>query len=115
MTAGRRWPASRSAGRKSCAWIGAPSAAAKVTVSGTTSDASGNSAGTEPGASSRSGPLPTRTTGDGCFFAPALMNAIALPSAVATGDHSRSPPLVSGSGLPPATATRQRWRRSMSS
>ena len=115
MTAGRRCPGFGSAGRKSWAWIDRPSVAEKITVSGTTSEAVGKSAGMAPGARSWSGPPPTRMAGEGCFFGPALTNAMVLPSPVATGDHSRPAPEVSATGLPPATATRQRWRRSMSS
>src|SRR5437016_3231273 len=107
MTAGRRSPARRFRGRNSWPWTITPSEADTSTGCGSTSAASGKSAGIAPAARSRAGPEPTIIAGRGGLRASARRSAIALPSLVTAGAHSMPVPLVTACGRPPATLTRR--------
>jgi hypothetical protein len=87
------------AGRKSCAWIGIPSVEGKITFSGTTSEASGNSAGTVPGAKLALSRAVARTNHRRRMFLRAgLHENDGVVVETTAGDHSRPSPEVTAVG-----------------
>lgn len=102
-------------GKKSCAWIGTRPPRRVAPAYGSTSAASGKSAGIASGARSRGAAELSRSRACAGRRASDRSNAMALPSLVGTGAHSIPVPLVTAAGFPAATGTRHRWRRSMSS